>query len=196
METLMNTFPEEWRSIAGFEGYYEVSNHGLIRSVGGTKIKKNGSHFNRAGQIIAQRVADHGYVVVMFRKMGKSYLRYVHRLLAQAFIPNPENKGDINHKDGNKANNLIENLEWATRSENIKHSYDSLGHPKVSFAGELSAMAKLNNEAVRRIRRVLIPRHPIYGAKALGREYGVDGSLIMRVVKRTSWKHVEDEASC
>ena len=101
-----------WKDIKGYEGLYEVSNTGYIKSLQFKKpfIKK----FNKNHQ---------GYLSVSLYKDNENKLVKVHRVVAEAFISNPENKPQVNHKDGNKANNCVENLEWVTASENIKHSY-------------------------------------------------------------------------
>ena len=92
-----------WKDIKGYEGLYEVSNTGYIKSLQFKKpfIKK----FNKNHQ---------GYLSVSLYKDNENKLVKVHRVVAEAFIPNPENKPQVNHKDGNKANNCVENLEWVT----------------------------------------------------------------------------------
>lgn len=104
---------ENWRDIEGYEGYYQVSNSGRIKS--SRKVYKE--------QLLKHFDNGQGYSVVMFR-VNKEYKHFrVHRLVASAFIPNPENKPYINHIDGNKSNNKVDNLEWCTRSENELHAY-------------------------------------------------------------------------
>lgn len=108
---------EIWLPIKDFEGLYEVSDYGRVRSL---KAPGRGNH---CGWILKQAVLK-GYCVVHLSKKGKFYNRYVARLVAQAFIPNPENKPTVNHRNGrDKLNNEVANLEWATISENTRHAY-------------------------------------------------------------------------
>lgn len=91
---------------------YEVSDDGLVKNKERQRILKSNKMKN-------------GYLSVSLRQEDGSYkLVYVHRLVAETYLPNPENKSDVNHKDGNKLNNHLDNLEWATRSENLKHAYN------------------------------------------------------------------------
>jgi hypothetical protein len=110
---------EIWLSVKDYEGFYEVSNLGNVRSL---KAPGRGNH---CGRILKPAIVD-GYCVVHLSVNGKVHNRYVARLVATAFIPNPENKPTVNHKNGrDRLNNNIENLEWATVSENTQHAYDT-----------------------------------------------------------------------
>jgi hypothetical protein len=111
---------EQWMPIDGCNDLYEVSSFGSVRRV----ISKNCLN-NRVLKFNYVR----GYCVVKFSINAFKKNHLVHRLVATAFIPNPENKPTINHKDCNPLNNRIENLEWATQSENIRHSW-RLGRAK------------------------------------------------------------------
>lgn len=102
---------EKWKNILGFDGNYQISNYGNVKSFINNIILKPG--------IASKRNNKQGYKVVNLK--GKLY--YIHRLVAEAFIPNIANKPQINHIDGNKLNNKVDNLEWCTNSENIKHAY-------------------------------------------------------------------------
>ena len=112
---------EIWKPVVGYEGYYEVSNLGRMRSLDRMVNHKSGTQYLQRGQILAPRFRD-GYVSTAISKFGKTKYCRIHRLVAQAFIPNPENKPTVNHKNGNKLDNSVENLEWATQSENQIHA--------------------------------------------------------------------------
>lgn len=103
---------EIWKDILEFKGQYQVSNLGNVRSLIRNKILK-------PAKISNNRINSTGYYVVNLK--GKLY--YIHRLVAETFIPNPNKLPQVNHIDGNKLNNCIDNLEWCTNSENIKHAY-------------------------------------------------------------------------
>ena len=104
---------EEWRDIAGYEGKYMVSNTGKVKSLNYSNTGKEG--------ILEAHANEKGYLRVMLCKDGKKKVYRVHRLVAQAFIPNPDNLPQVNHIDENKENNCMDNLEWVTCSENINH---------------------------------------------------------------------------
>lgn len=104
---------EEWRDAIGFEDFYEVSNYGNVRS----KDSRN---------MLCGGLNSYGYKVFILSKNRMRYTCKGHRLVAMAFIPNPENKHDVNHKDGDKANNFVDNLEWVTRGENVTHARETL----------------------------------------------------------------------
>lgn len=121
----------EWRDIKGYEGLYQVSNAGDIKSL--RKLKYNGSGmFFQKEMILSQTNTSTGYKKVELTKEGKRKSHRVHRLVAEAFIPNIENKPYINHIDGNPINNKIENLEWVTQKENVNHAID-IGLKKLKF---------------------------------------------------------------
>lgn len=116
---------EEWKDIKGYEGLYQVSNKGNIKSLSrivGTK--KCGRH--KLKERILKPCKCGKYYSVTLCKNNKIVRKYIHRLVAETFISNSNNLLDVNHKDGNTYNNCVNNLEWCTRSENIKHSYQVL----------------------------------------------------------------------
>lgn len=121
-----NTAREEWRQIEGYEGYYEVSNLGRVRSVDRIITDKNGVKYKKNGHISSLINKDNGYMYISLNKNGKRKNHYVHRLVANAFIPNPQNKTCVNHKDYNRKNNSVDNLEWCTQEENINYSIEHL----------------------------------------------------------------------
>lgn len=110
---------ESWRSVKGFEGYYEVSDLGRVRSIDRIvydKVRKCDRLLK--GRVLVIRDNGNGYKTVMFCKEHKIYNKYVHILVAEAFIPNLDNLPYVNHKDENKGNNIKDNLEWCTGSYN------------------------------------------------------------------------------
>ena len=105
---------EEWRDIEGYEGLYQVSSLGNVRSQRRKTTK---------GGLLKIAKNPCGYSFVNLCKNGKASLKRIHRLVAEAFVPNPNGYSDVNHIDGNKENNKASNLEWVTRSANINHAY-------------------------------------------------------------------------
>lgn len=113
---------EVWKSIVGFEGLYEVSDLGRVKS-----LERPTNQFS-CPFIRKQQLNKFGYLTVGLTKNNKPKTFTVHRLVAMAFILNPDNKEQINHKDGNKKNNRLSNLEWCNAQENQSHRYLELGH--------------------------------------------------------------------
>lgn len=108
---------EEWRDICGYEGFYQVSNKGRVRSL--DRIC-NGVHIRGIAKNPSKN--QDGYLFVNLQRNGKKRMLLVHRLVAQAFVDNKQHKPEINHIDGDKTNNNAENLEWVTSYENIDHA--------------------------------------------------------------------------
>ena len=98
---------EEWRPIVGFEGLYEVSNTGQVR--------------NCRGKLLRPGLNHNGYLKCVLCKKGKTKTIYIHRLVAQAFIPNPQDLPQVNHKDEDKTNNSVDNLEWCSSKYNVNY---------------------------------------------------------------------------
>ena len=109
---------EEWKSIPGYEGLYEVSNLGRVRSVDRYVKYLNGMIHLHKGKVLSPGIRSDGYLQVSLCCNGKYKTIAVHRLVAQAFIENPDNLPEINHKDEDKTNNSVDNLEWCDRSYN------------------------------------------------------------------------------
>lgn len=115
---------EIWKDIIGWEGLFQVSNLGRFKALEKKVVSKHGITYSHEERIIKGHIR-YGYRVIGLRRPGVHKNVLAHRAIATAFIPNPENKPCINHKDGNKGNNDLSNLEWVTYSENLQHAYDN-----------------------------------------------------------------------
>lgn len=118
---------ENWKEITGYEGYFEVSNLGNFRSKDRVIRYKQSGTRNYPGKPLKTETIVEGYQRIVLMKGGIRKRFMCHRIVAQEFIPNPDNKPFVNHIDGNPANNKVENLEWCTQEENEQHAVQVLG---------------------------------------------------------------------
>lgn len=167
---------EIWKAIEGYEGIYEVSNYGQVKRLVGYRAWTE--------RILKQNKTRDEYrmVVLSWKAIHKPSM--VHRLVAKAFIPNPENKPFINHLDRNTGNNHVSNLEWCTQSENIRHSF-KMG--RVAMRGELQPRAKLKDYQVLEIRKKYSEGDT---GMDLAKEYNMSYAGIWEIVQRKNWKHI------
>lgn len=188
---------EIWKDIKGFEGLYQVSNLGRVKSLDVIQNLKHssGTEYTRfkKGRILrpeqSGRVAP--YVIYYLKKDGKRHFGKAHRLVAKAFIPNPENKKVVNHLDCNPKNNNVSNLEWATHSENIKYAYDK-GRIDIAKCvdASLKNRYKLNKPVLQYdMNGLFIKRHKSISDAAI--EIGSDVSSISKVC-RGKYNHVKN----
>lgn len=170
---------EEWRDVVGYEQHFQVSNFGRIYS-------------KRTNKILSQGTSKTGYAVLSTRIGGRNGICKcfkVHVLVARAFVPNPQNKPIVNHKDGNKLNNNDNNLEWSTHRENTIHaSQMGLLNP---VKGEDNKFSKLTEDIVKYCRNVYIPKDKKFGALALSKKFGVSKTTMQSAINGESWKHVK-----
>ena len=164
---------EVWKDIPGFEGFYQVSNFGNVKSLPRLQADKNGLQKVYKGKRIKPYVADHGYLAVHLMKNGERTKRRINRLVAEVFIPNQDNKPEVNHKNGIKTDNRAENLEWCTHQENIKHAY---------AAGLNPSSRKLTDKQVEEIRALYKPHSRVLGTVALSKLYGVSHITIRNAI--------------
>lgn len=157
------------KSIPGHSGYY---------------ANEEGNIYNNSGKKLLPQTQGQYVGVDLPIGCGKFKRFTVHRLVAQTFIPNPENKPQVNHKDGNKKNNSKANLEWCTRSENQKHRFGVLHH---SHFGEKNTQAKLNSKEVLEI--VKLNKSGI-GPTELATIFSVSPGTICDITSGRSWAHV------
>lgn len=117
------TYGDEWVWVDGYEGYYQVSHKGEVRSVD-RRIANRGVMKRVKGRVLKHRIGEHGYHIVALCKNGTFKNMKVHRLVANAFVGRARGMNEVNHKDGNKDNNSADNLEWCSRKHNIRHSVE------------------------------------------------------------------------
>ncbi len=176
---------EIWKDITGYENKYLVSNFGRVKSLDCTHERATKGTFTIPGRVMAGSKDTRGYPQMLLAKNGNKKTIKVHRLVASAFIPNPDNKRTINHINGIRTDNRVENLEWATDSENIKHAFAT--GLMVGMKGEKHPLTKLSNENIREIRLLIAcGKRGVDIAKA----YNVNPCVISAIKKNKSWKHV------
>lgn len=171
---------EEWRDIPNFEGY-QVSSFGKVRGVDRLKRSKVGLRLTR-GQELKQVLNKKGYPEVRLRKDG-CHTRLVHKLVASAFMTKPEGCTQINHLNGVKTDNRVENLEWVTQSENQLHAYKLGLQP--SKAGENNGRAKLTDENVTRFK---ILYNDGYSVAEASKMLDIPLSIARQIIYGRTWK--------
>ncbi len=164
----------KWRDIKGYEGLYQVSDTGLVRSV--DRMTTGNRNRMLKGKLLSQGTNTFGYFVVALCKDGKARTKRVHRLVAEAFLPCDNERPYINHKDGNPQNNQVDNLEWCTQKENVQHAYDT---------GLRKPTKLLTGEQVEYARAVYVPYSREFGTGALARKFGVDQATVWHAINNT-----------
>ena len=153
---------EEWRGIKGYEGLYQVSNLGRVKTIKTNKIRK------------LEKVRS-GYLRVMLYKNNKSERFLVHRLVAEAFISNPNSLPEVNHKDENKLNNTVENLEWCSRTYNVNYG---------------TIQEKINKKRCKKI-KCIETREIFNSIREAAKKYNVDDtSLVHHLKNKDRYKSV------
>lgn len=176
MSDAISTAVEQWRPVPGYEGRYEVSDQGRVRSLIGTpKLRKLTINID-------------GYRTVNLHGGPKRHWFFVHRLVLIAFVGSAPERHECNHKNGIKTDARLENLEWVTPQENVQHSYDVLN--RYCVKGSNHGLAKLNEEQVLEIRKLYA-----IGVmqKDIGSKFGVKQGTIQQIVRGKKWVHVGGE---
>jgi len=173
---------EQWKYIIGYEGLYQISNVGRIASC--DRIRNDGNFYS--GCIRKLDMTLSGYLRIGLTNWIGERKRYsVARLVAIHFIPNPENKPQVNHINGDKLDNRVENLEWCTSKENIRHAFEN--GLKVSKVGENQNLAKLTNSDIDYIRYLLSTNT---AQREIARIFNVSDALISLIKHNKLWKHI------
>jgi hypothetical protein len=169
------TAEERWLPVVGWEGRYEVSDAGNLRDC--------------RGRAVGQFSNDQGYKLARLSK-PRALVR-VHRLVALAFVPNPENKPTVNHIDCDRAHNTAPNLEWCTQQENLAHS-ERLGRMRRNYwAGKRSPNASLSEADEQRVRETYASGR--WSLEALGRNFGMSKRAIGRLVSGQTYRPAPPE---
>jgi hypothetical protein len=172
---------EIWKQIKGHEGRYEVSNLGRVRSVDAIIPHSLGPR-KWKGRVLIPQLAGGSPLKYQFINLGKNKPAYVHRLVAEAFVPNPLNLPEVNHIKG-KSDNSASNLEWSTHSNNMKHAGDN----GLMRRGEGCAQARLTNEIVLAIRQA---REQGESYRSISKKFGTSIANATRIARRVTWKHL------
>jgi len=164
-----------WKDVIGYNGLYEISNYGDVKSIGRRGNK---------GTMLLKPLNIKGYHAVWLSKNNKRKRNQIHRLVATAFIDNPHNKPQVNHMDGVKTNNNVNNLEWNTCSENQLHSYRT--GLVISQKGEQHGRAKLREQDVLDIRKL----NKFFKQVELAKIFNVSKQSINLIVNNKQWVHL------
>ena len=176
---------EEWKDIPNYEGWYQVSNLGNVRSLDRKIIYSNGKIYIAKGKNLKPTLRKNGYYYVTSAKNSNKPKFDIHKLVAFVFIDNPNNYPCVNHIDGNKYNNRIDNLEWCTYSENAIHA-DRLGL-KLRTYGESNGMSKLTKDDILKIRNLL--DEGIKG-KDISKMFNIAQSTVSLIKNNKLWSHI------
>lgn len=172
---------EIWKDISDYEGVYQVSNMGRIKSL--RRLDSIGK--SRKERLLISIPNAEGYIRTELNKNGKRHTFSTHRLVAKAFLANPANKPQINHIDGNKSNNKVHNLEWCTGSENVSHAL-KLGL-LIPLSGEQVGTHKLSKKEAKEVENL---KDKGFSQKAIGKMFNISGSNVSRIHSNKCWVNV------
>ena len=171
-----------WKDIVGYEGYYQISNDGLVKSLERFSVDKNNRVFPIKEKLLTLKLPKGAYYYqILLYKNSKYKLFRVHRLVCESFKEKTSTNLEVNHIDGNKLNNNINNLEWVTKSNNILHSHNILGQDN----GEDRYNSKLTESEVIEIYNSTLPQ------LKLADMYNVSKTCIQQIKSGKSWKQVK-----
>lgn len=179
---------EVWKDIEGFENFYQVSTLGRIRSL--DRYVRGKDKLRLIKSRIKNPQIRNGYYRVSLSKNLFVKAFDVHRLVAQTFIPNPKNKEQVNHKNGIKTDNRVDNLEWVTRKENVQHAFRTglVDFSKRDYSCEKAHNRKLSLKDILFIRKKYKFKDEEFSGKKLAEMFNVAPTQISRIVRGLSWE--------
>lgn len=180
----IDLYGELWNDIKYFKDWYSSSNTGRIKSLSRTVIYSNGGIRDVPSFLVKGSLSKNGYLRVALYKNGSAKYFSIHRLVAETFIPNPDNLPQVNHINGIKTDNSVENLEWSSCENNTRHAWkNSLC---TSPMGELNNKSKLTEKQVLEIRSL----KGMQSHLSISKLYGVSRISVTNILNRKSWTHI------
>jgi hypothetical protein len=164
---------EEWKDIKGYDGVYQISNMGRVKS------------FHKKQPKMLKPIYFGDYLGVQLCGNGVKNKHYIHRLVVESFLTNTHEKNQVNHKDGNKINNVLSNLEWCTASENRRHAVDN---GLLMVLGEDNPQSKLTETDVVDI--INTYNVGVFSQHEIARAFGIGVMQINRIVNGKAWTHI------
>lgn len=176
---MLNYENEEWKPVVDFEWLYEISNYGRVKTLRNLVETNDNKLIHK---ILRPSISKEGYPKYSLTKKNRVYYFNSHRLVALAFLPNPLNLEVVNHKDGDKFNNHVSNLEWCTHSENLKHAF-RLGL-KEGNKGEDNHLSVLNSDEVLQINKMI---NDGIEYKDIASEFNISDVTICDIKRGKTW---------
>lgn len=178
-------YVEEWKPIENYEGLYEVSSFGRVKSLSKKWVSGRGAIRNKPDTIMVQ-VITKGYLRLTLKSNGSQKSFIVNRLVGIHFWDNPDNLPETNHLDGIKTNNFYKNLVWSTKSDNIIHAFET--GLKIPLKGEKHPNSKFKDEDIREIRRL---HEAGKNHREIADLLGAKWRAIQKIVTGRRWKHIQ-----
>lgn len=179
----MEITEEIWKVVDGYDGVYSVSNLGRVSSKARIQVYADGRVYNHPHRVLKQSLTSKGYPIVHFYCEGQRKTLSIHRLVAESFIPNIQDKPCVNHIDGVKVNNSVDNLEWMTYAENNAHALDT-GLKDQTPSTYKSKLSKLSREARQDIIDNYKSRVPGHTFADFARKYGVSDETCLKAYRK------------
>lgn len=183
------TTPHEeiWKDISGYEGLYQISNFGRVKSLA-RMVNNNGGFYLSKERFLKAGIDSNGYALVVLSKNDKNKSVRIHRLVAIAFVNNLKNTNIVNHIDGNKLNNIYTNLEWITSSQNNTHAYKTGLKRPCKTTGRISKLRKLTYEQALKIKNLYKTKK--YTRNQIAQLMNISKYLVNDVLSNKCYKEV------